>query len=127
MYQEIVHMYQILVHKGAGMYQALFGNRVAEFCLLYIANYGQGHIRGIAKTFGISPGQVRLQLERLEAGGILVNQFAGRTKLFRINPRLAIKAELTEMLEKILALVPDEDNEKYFRERRRPRRTGKSL
>ncbi len=127
MYQKLVHMYHLLVHKEGDMYQALFGNRVAEFCLLYIANYGQGHIRGIARTFGISPGQVRLQLERLESGGILVNQFAGRTKLFRINPRLAIKVELTALLEKTLALVSEEDNEKYFRERRRPRRTGKSL
>jgi len=109
------------------MYQALFGNKVAEACLLYIVNYGEGYIRGIAKTFTISPRQVQLQLERLETGGILVSQFSGNIKIFRLNPRLAIKAELTTLVEKMLALMPEADTEKYFRERRRPRRTGKQL
>lgn len=109
------------------MYKALFGNDVAEQCLLYIVNYGEGHIRGIARTFDISPGQVQPQLEKLEANGILVSQFSGNTKNFRINPRLAIKAELTELMEKILTLLPEEETEKYFRDRRRPRRTGKAL
>lgn len=84
-------------------------------------------IRPIASTFGISPGAVQRQLEKLESGGILVHQFSGNTKNFRINPRSAIKNELTDLLEKILTLLPEEDTEKYFRERRRPRRTGKTL
>ena len=109
------------------MYKALFGNNVVEQCLLYIVNYGEGHINGIAKTFGTSPGQVQRQLEKLEAGGILVSQFSGNTKNFRINPRLAVKAELTALVEKMLTLVPESETEKYFRERRRPRRTGKKL
>jgi DNA-binding MarR family transcriptional regulator len=109
------------------LYKALFGNEVAELCLLYIVNYGQGHIRGIANTFEVSPGQVKPQLEKLEADGILVSQFIGNTKNFRINPRLAIRAELTALIEKILSLLPEEDTEKYFRERRRPRRTAKPL
>ena len=109
------------------MYKALFGNDVVERCLLYIVNYGEGHIRGIAKTFDISPGMVQPQLEKLEAGGILVSQFSGNTKVFRINPRLPIKNELTALMEKLLTLVPAEETEEYFRERRRPRRTGKKL
>jgi predicted ArsR family transcriptional regulator len=109
------------------MYKALFGSDVAEQCLLYIVNYGEGHIRGIASTFDISPGQVRPQLEKLEAGGILVSQYSGNTKNFRINDRLAIRKELVALIEKMLTLLPDEDTEKYFRQRRRPRRTGKQL
>lgn len=109
------------------MYKALFGNNVVEFCLLYIVNYGEGHIRGIARTFDISQGQVQRQLEKLELGGILVSQFSGNTKNFRINPRLAIKAELTDLIEKMLTLMPEEETNKYYRERRRPRRTGKKL
>jgi len=109
------------------MYKALFGNNVAERCLLYIVNYGEGHINGIAKTFDIAPSQVQLQLEKLESGGILVSQFSGNTKNFRINPRLAIKKELTDLLEKMLILTPASETEEYFRERRRPRRTGKKL
>ncbi len=109
------------------MYKDLFGNPVAERCLLYIANYGEGHINGIAKTFATSPGQVQRQLEKLEAGGILVSQFTGNTRNFRINPRLAVRAELSALLEKILSLLPESEVAKYYRERRRPRRTRKKL
>ncbi len=109
------------------MYKELFGNNVAEKCLLFITNYGEGHINGIARAFEISPRQAQLQLEKLEAGGILVSQFSGNTKNFRFNPRLAIRVELTALLEKMLTLMPEEETERYYRERRRPRRTGKRL
>lgn len=109
------------------MYTSLFGNKVAELCLLYIVNYGEGYIRGIASAFEIYPRSVQLQLEKLEADGILVSQFTGDVKMFRLNPRLAIKGELIALLEKILTLMPEEETQKYFRERRRPRRTGKQL
>ncbi|HEY9868953.1 MAG TPA: winged helix-turn-helix domain-containing protein [Candidatus Obscuribacterales bacterium] len=109
------------------MYEALFGSKTVEKCLLYIVNYGEGHINGIAKTFGLSAGNVQRQLEKLEAGGILVSQFSGNTKNFRINPRLAIKTELTGLLERMLMLLPQEQTERYFRQRRRPRRTGKRI
>ena len=108
------------------MYNTLFGNNVAKFCLLYIANYGEGHINGIAKTFEVSPSQVQRQLEKLEREGILVSQFSGNTKNFRINPRLGIRVELTALIEKMLALLPASESEQYFRQRRRPRRTGKA-
>ena len=107
------------------MYDTLFGNRVVKKCLLYIVNYGEGHINGIAKTFGLSPSQVQRQLEKLEGDGIFVSQYSGNTKNFRINPRLAIRAELTALVEKMLALLPESETESYFRQRRRPRRSRK--
>lgn len=109
------------------MYEVLFGNKVAEKCLLYLANYGEGHINGIAKTFGISPSQVERQLKKLESGGILVNTIVGNTKVFSLNPRLGIRKELSALLEQILILLPPSETEKYYRERRRPRRSGKAL
>ena len=109
------------------MYKTLFGNNVAKNCLLYIVNYGEGHINGIAKTFAVSPAQVQRQLEKLENEGVLVSQFSGNTKNFRINPRLAIRTELIALLEKMLALIPEDETQKYFRARRRPRRTHKRL
>lgn len=54
------------------MIEALLGNSTAEKVLLYIANYGEGYISGIAETFKISKSQVRKQLLRFENGGILV-------------------------------------------------------
>jgi DNA-binding transcriptional ArsR family regulator len=105
---------------------ALFGD-IAELCLLYIVNYGQGYIRGIASTFNVSPGAVQRQLERLEDGGILVSRRVGNVKTFEISPRLGFRDELIAMLERVLTMLPEEDTEKYFRQRRRPRLTGKEL
>ena len=102
------------------VYNTLFGNNVAKLSLLYIVNYGEGHINGIAKTFEVSPSQVQRQLEKLEGDGILVSQFSGNTKNFRINPRLFIKDELTTLIEKMLAVLPQSETQKYFRQRRRP-------
>lgn len=109
------------------MYSALFGNPTAEKILLYIANYGEGHTRAIATAYSLSTAQVYQQLIRLEKNGILVAKQSGRTKVFTFNPRLAIKKTLLNLLENILLLVPEDDQKKYYRERMRPRKTGKSL
>jgi hypothetical protein len=47
--------------------------------------------------------------------------------MFQFNPRCLYKKELEIFLEKILSLVSKADQEKYYRQRRRPRRTGKAL
>lgn len=109
------------------MYQSLFGNAVAEKVMLYIANYGEGYINKMAKVYGISPSQIQKQLVKLEAGGILVSRLTGNLRVFTFNPRLAIKKELLVLLEKELSLFTDEITKKYYRERMRPRRTGKDL
>lgn len=107
------------------MIEALFGNRVAEKCLLFISNYGEGYINGIARAFSISPSQVKKQLERLEAGGVLVSRRAGNVKMFMFNPRAIYKKELQTLLEKVLMNLPKRELQEYYRKRRRPRRTGK--
>lgn len=109
------------------MIEALFGNRTAEKVLLYIANYGEGYISGIAETFGIPKSQVRKQLLRLEEGGILVARDKGNLRIFTFNPRSLYKKELEALLKKILSLLSQEETEKYYRQRQRPRRTGKPL
>jgi hypothetical protein len=109
------------------MIENLVGNQTAEKVLLYIINYGEGHTSGIAQTFGIPKTQVRNQLIKLEAGGVLVGRSLGNLRMFQINPRCPYKKELEALLEKVLALVPEKDREKYYRQRRRPRRTGKDL
>lgn len=109
------------------MFSSLFGNATAEKALLYIANYGEGHARAIATNFHLSASQVSLQLHRLEEGGILVSKTVGKTKVFIINPRLGIKNSLLELLENILRLMDESEKQKYYRQRTRPRKTGKSL
>lgn len=109
------------------MIESLLGNQTAEKVLLYIINYGEGHTSGIAQTFDLPKSQVRKQLVRLEEGGILVGRSVGNIRMFQFNPRCPYKKELEVFLEKILSLVSKADQEKYYRQRRRPRRTGKAL
>lgn len=106
---------------------SVYGNNVAEKTLLYIVNYGEGHINGIAKTFGIAPSQVEKQLKRLEAAGVLVSSLTANSRMFTINPRLGYKTELAKLLEKQLSLLPKEEVQMFYRKRMRPRRTGKKL
>ena len=109
------------------MIESLVGNQTAEKVLLYITNYGEGHTSGIAQTFDFPKTQVRNQLIRLEAGGVLVGRSVGNLRMFQINPRCPYKKELENLLEKVLSFVSEKDKEKYYRQRRRPRRTGKGL
>ena len=109
------------------MIENLFGNRTAAKVLLYVVNYGEGHTSGIAKTYDIPKSQVRKQLLRLEEGGILIGRNVGNIRMFQINPRCPYKKELESLLEKVLSLLPDSETEKFYRQRRRPRRTGKEL
>ena len=109
------------------MYAAIFGNATAEKVLLYIANYAEGHTRAISTAFGLSSSQVYQQLIRLEKEGVLVTKSVGRTKVFSFNPRLGVRKSLLALLEDILLMMPSDEKKKYFRERRRPRKTGKEL
>ena len=109
------------------MIESLVGNSTAEKVLLYIMNYGEGYTSGIAETFKIPKSQARKQLLRLENGGILVARDKGSLRIFTFNPRCLYKKELEQLLNKILSLLPREQIEKYYRQRQRPRRTGKVL
>jgi len=109
------------------MIEALLGNSTAEKILLYITNYGEGYISGIAETFNISKSQVSKQLLRLENGGILVARNKGSLRIYTFNPRCFYKKELEDLLKKILSQIPRDEIEKYYRQRQRPRRTGKPL
>jgi hypothetical protein len=109
------------------MLEGLVGNSTAEKVLLYLVSYNEGHTSGIAQTFSLPKSQVQKQLLRLENGGIVVAQTKGSLRMFQINPRCPYKAELIALIEKVLAILPREDIEKYYRQRRRPRRTGKHL
>lgn len=109
------------------MIESLLGNSTAEKVLLYITNYGEGFISGIAGTFKISKSQVRKQLIRFENGGILVARNKGSLRLYTFNPRCFYKNELENLLKRILNQLPRDEVEKYYRQRQRPRRTGKTL
>lgn len=108
------------------MLEGIFGNRTAEKVLLYLEQYGEGYARAIAATFeGTSVSMALAQLRRFEAAGLLVSRRAGRTLVFSWNPRYTFLAELRVLLRKALASLPESERRRYFRARRRPRRSGK--
>jgi predicted ArsR family transcriptional regulator len=106
--------------------EALFGSRSAAQTLLYLQNYDEGHARRIASTFRVPKTAIQRQLKRLEADGILVSRVVGRTRIFTWNPRSATVKDLRTFLEAQLEQLPDEVTREYFRQRQRPRRTGKA-
>ncbi|MHB9156242.1 MAG: winged helix-turn-helix domain-containing protein [Endomicrobiales bacterium] len=107
------------------MLEPLFGNSVIEKILFYLLVYEDGYIRGIANTFGIPVNGIVQQLKRLEDGGVIAGQKKGKIRLYTFNPRYPFLAELKSLLQRAMDVLPDEEIEKYYRMRTRPRRKGK--
>ncbi len=109
------------------MLEQLFGNKSAEKVLLFLVHYGEGYARNISETFETSNFAIQKQLLKLEHAGILVSQLKGKTRVFTWNPRYPLLRELQALLKRALDLLPAEEERRYFRQRRRPRRSGKPL
>jgi len=109
------------------MLAELFGSKNRERVLQYIDVHGEGYAKKIADFYDTSVDPIKKQLERLEAGGILVSQTVGRTRLFMFNPRYAFRDELHALLEKAREFYSPEERERLTKQRKRPRRTGKPL
>ena len=109
------------------MLEEIFGSKNRERVLQYILANHQGYAKEIADFYASSVDPIQKQLERLELGGILVNQTVGRTRLFMFNPRYAFKAELEALLKKAREYYSPAEQERLMKQRKRPRRTGKPL
>ena len=109
------------------MLESIVGSATAEKVLLYLQNYEQAHGRGIAAAFGLAQSQVQKQLRKLESGGVLVSRLAGRTRLYEWNPRNVLVPPLRALLQVALEALPPAEQQRYFRRRTRPRRSGKAL
>lgn len=107
--------------------ESLFGSRSAAWALLFLQNYGEGHARRIASAFGVPHHAIQRQLRRFEDDGILVSRVVGRSRIFTWNPRNPTVRNLREFLEAELGLLSSDITQRYFRERVRPRRTGKAV
>ena len=109
------------------MLEPLFESEFKEKILLYIHTHGESYPREIAKALGLHVNTVQYQLLKLEGGGVLYSKLKGRIRLFGFNPRYAFKKELAALLAKALTFVPEEELDRLYRPRLRPRRTGKPL
>lgn len=106
---------------------AIFGSKSAKQVLLFLQNYGEGYGREIAKTFDVAPLQVQIQLKKLEEDGWLVSRMAGRTRIFTWNPNNPSVQSLRVFLQSVLDALPEQEIRTYYRQRRRPRKSGKPL
>ena len=109
------------------MLEAIVGSVAADRVLLYLQSYDQAYGREIATTFDMAQRQGQKQLLKLESGGVLVSRLAGRTRLYQWNPRNPLVEPLRALLGAALDSLPVAEQQRYFRKRARPRRSGKAL
>ena len=107
--------------------ESIFGSRSAALALLFLQNYGEGHVSRIAQTFSVPPTGIKRQLLRFESRGLLVSREVVRSRVFTWNPNSSTAKNLRGFLEVELEMLPKEIQSKYFRQRQRPRRSGKPL
>ena len=78
-------------------------------------------------VFGVPVNRIQQQLKRLENGGIVASRLVGKVRLYTFNPRFPFLKELRELTARAYEFVPENEKERYFRIRKRPRRAGKPL
>ena len=109
------------------MLEPLFESESKERALLYLHTHGESYSREIARELGLYGNTIQYQLLKLERGGVLYSKLKGRIRLFGFNPRYPFKKELEALLEKSLSFVPEDEKQRLYRPRLRPRRAGKPL
>ena len=109
------------------MIEVLVGSKNAERVLLYIFSREEGYAREIARFFDSDLKSIQNQLDKLEAGGVLVSREVGRTRPYVFNLRYPFLDELKSLLEKTLSFYPREEQDALMMNRRRPRSKGKAL
>jgi predicted transcriptional regulator len=109
------------------MLTPLLGTENSERVLIFLLARSEGYAREIAQFFNANLYAIQRQLEKLEAGSILVSRTAGRTRLYQLNPRYPFLVELKQLLEKVLSFYPEDVRESLMMNRRRPRKRDKPL
>lgn len=109
------------------MIESIVGSINCERVLTFLNAREEGYAREIASFYESSLAPIQKQLDKLEAGGVLVSRTAGRTRLYTYNPRYPLLAELSAMLEKTISFYDEGLRERLLLNRRRPRRRGKPL
>jgi len=104
---------------------ALLGSENRERILVFLQAREEGYATEIARFFMTDLSPIQDQMEKMEAGGVIVSHRVGRTVIYKFNPRYAFLKELQSLLEKAITYYPEDLQEKLLRNRRRPRRRGK--
>jgi predicted transcriptional regulator with HTH domain len=109
------------------MLKSIFGSEIRGKILLFIYTHGESYPTEIARALGCYVNSIQNQLANLERDGVLYSRLKGTVRLFGINPRYPFKKELIAFLEKGLIFIPQEERERLYRPRLRPRQSGKPL
>jgi hypothetical protein len=109
------------------MLEVILGSKNAERVLVYIYSREEGYAREIARFYNTDLKPIQNQLDKLEAGGVLVGRDVGRTRPYTFNPRYPFLNELKALLEKALSFYPENEQEDLIMNRRRPRAKSKAL
>ncbi len=109
------------------MLEAVLGSISCERALIFLAARDEGYAREIADFYATSLAPVQKQLDKLEAGGVLVSKSVGRTRVYQFNPRYPFLAELKAFLVKAISFYDQDIQSKLLLDRRRPRRRAKPL
>jgi hypothetical protein len=109
------------------MLEPILGTRNSERILVFILSRDGGYATEIARLFSTDLYGIQRQLDRLEAGGVLVSRKVGRTRVYTFNPRYPLLRELKSLLQKALSFYPQKERDELVMNRRRPRRRGKPV
>jgi DNA-binding transcriptional ArsR family regulator len=109
------------------MLEPILGSVSRERVLIFLYAREEGYAREIARFFDTDLVQIQKQLDRLEYGGVVAGREAGRTRLYKFNPRYPFLGQLKPILDKALSFYPEEARQRLLMDRRRPRRRGKPL
>lgn len=102
----------------------LFGSESAYQVLMFLQNYEKGYASEIARTYGIPLNQIQNQLNKFEELGILISRKEANARMFYFK-QSPVTDSLRQFLKDMLEILPKSTLEKFYRDRRRPRRFGK--
>ena len=101
-----------------------FGSYARTRVLLALQLLGESYARELARMLELSLSGVQKALQSFERDGLIAGRAAGRTRLYRLNPRAFAHRELERYLDRLLE-SETELRSRAAALRRRPRRTGK--
>jgi len=98
----------------------LLNSENKERVLIFLFARQEGYATEMARFFDTDLYGIQNQLDRLEAGGIVVSKRMGRTRVYTLNPRYAFIDELKGLLERALSFYPQDLRDDLLMNRRRP-------
>ena len=103
-----------------------FGGQARTLVLLALSLLDESFPRELARLLEVPLNGIQQALRGLEVDALVAARTAGRTRLYRLNPRYFAREELEDYLKR-LAGAETELAERTAQLRRRPRRAGKPL